>query len=75
MVKIQVFDELNNSWRIVGGQPGMKLISKLTKANYRLIVLPITSLVSGMVTEPTVWPEDVILRTRMQDCLLLLRGD
>ena len=74
-MKVELYDELGNRWMIRGGMPANKFISKLTRANYRLIVLPLRTLATGVLAEPVEQPADIIRCTRLADCLLLLRGD
>lgn len=69
-----VFDEYGNSWKVKGGDPAARLVNRLLRGNYRLVVLPLISLASGEISVPETQPADEIHRVRLLDCLQYLNG-
>lgn len=71
---MQVLDEFGQSWRYRGGDPCARLVNKLSRMNYRLVVLPFVTLATGKVTAPVQQPASVVHQTRLADCLAALNG-
>jgi len=67
-----IFDEYGQPWKVKGGDPAARLISRLGRANYRLVVLPLQTLATGEIREPLANPDDPIHRVRLVDCLAVL---
>ncbi len=70
-----IYDELGHPWRVTGGDPAARLVGALRRRRYELIVLPCLTLATGQLTEPAAEPDDVIRRTRLLDCLDVLRKE
>ena len=66
-------DHLGNRWKVDGAEPATKHISRLTRNNYSLIVLPARMLATGVDSGETPEVEDIIHRVRLLDCLNLIR--
>ena len=71
---LHIVDEFGSSWRVRGGDPASRLTSKLTRSGFQTIVLPFVTLATGRATDPAEWPQDIIARTRLADCLAVLKG-
>lgn len=71
---MRVFDELGNPWKVRGGDPAARLVNKLQRSRYRLVVLPLATLATGTSTEPAVIPDDPIRAVRLEECLAALRA-
>ena len=71
---MRVSDEFGAQWRVKGGDPAARVTNKLVRSGYQTIVLPFLTLATGKVTEPAEWPQDIVARTRLADCLLAVRG-
>ena len=69
-----IYDHLGNRWVVGSGEPGTKLISKLIRNNYHLIVLPVELLATGTDSGYTPEVNDLIRSVRMRDCLQVIRG-
>ncbi len=67
--KVEIYDELGNPWKVAGGAPASRLVNRLVRDNYRLIVLPLVALATGRLGGAYVEPEDIIRSTRLRDCL------
>ena len=67
-----VFDEFGGGWKVKGGDPGARMVNKLTRSNYQLIVLPFVALATGKMPDNVQQPTDVIRSTRMADCMSAL---
>lgn len=70
----KIADEFGAAWRCRGGDPAARVTNRLVRSGYQTIVLPFLTLATGKITEPTEWPQDIITRTRLADCLLSLKG-
>lgn len=73
---MRIHDEYGTSWVTRGGDPGMRLVNRLKSRlpGLDLIVLPRLSLITGALVDPDVLPDDIIYRTRLLDCVDLLKG-
>lgn len=67
-----IFDEFGNRWRCKGGDPAMRLVNRLKRSRYELVVLPLATLASGHMTSPATIPDDVIRATRLNECIEVL---
>lgn len=71
---MKVYDEFNNTWRVKGGDPAMRLVNRLKRSRYELVVLPLATLATGHMTSPAAVPDDVIRATRLNECLGVLQS-
>ena len=69
---MKVYDEFGGGWKVKGGDPGARMVNRLARMNYQLVVLPFVSLATGKMPESVVYPADVIRSTRMADCISAL---
>ena len=70
---MKVYDEFGNPWKIRGGDPAARLVNKLKRSRYELVVLPLTTLAIGHSTHPAITPEDPIRAVRLAECLEALK--
>ena len=71
---MNVYDEFGSRWAYRGGDPCARLVNKLSRMQYRLVVLPFVTLATGKVTAPVQPPASVLHQTRLADCLGALKG-
>ena len=57
-----------------GGSPAARPVNMLKRRGYTLIVLPLRTLASGALAEPVEQPADIVRRTRLAECLEVLKG-
>jgi hypothetical protein len=68
-----ILDGDGDKWAVRGGDPAARLIARLTRANYGLVVLPVRALMTGDVglAVPIENPESAE-QVRHNDCLMAL---
>lgn len=65
-----IYDEYGNQWRVSGGDPASRLVSRLRRRGYELIVLPFWTLATGDLAYGGVSePDDTVRAYRLLDCL------
>lgn len=70
---VSIMDQYGNRWAVSSAEPATKHVSRLTRNNYGLIVLPARLLATGIDDGMTPHVEDLVMRVRLMDCLDLLR--
>jgi len=66
---VPIFDEFANQWKVKGGDPAARLTNRLLRGNYRLVVLPLVVLATGVIQPAQREPADPIHKGRMAQCL------
>lgn len=66
-------DEFGARWKVKGGDPGSRATNRLKRSGYEFVVLPLVTLATGRLADPVVWPESIIERTRLADCLAVMK--
>lgn len=73
-----VEDEHGRPWKVNGGDPGAKLVNALRRQlpGVDFVVLPWYTLATGLSFDltPERLPPDLLRRTRLLDCLDVLKG-
>ena len=67
-----ILDEHGREWRVIGGDPAAKLVSRLRAKRYSLIVLPFRTLATGELDRGCTEPASLINEVRLADCLAVL---
>lgn len=68
-----VRDEYGRRWEVGTGAAASPLVNALTRRRYTTIILPRRTIASGTLYDPTILPESLKARTRLFDCLDLLK--
>lgn len=73
---MRIEDEYGRTWKVNGGDPAAKLVNGLKRRlpGLDFVVLPWYDLATGSISEPAAYPGDLLSRTRLLDCLDVLKG-
>ena len=73
---VRIEDEEGRAWLVEKGDPAQPLIKLLVDRGYEYAVLP-ARLLCGIIDSsmPTSEPADLVRRTRLQDCLGVLKRE